>query len=334
MESSPAPQLMSSSEGALPTLENRASREQVANFFQRGIEQMRSDVAREQLRVKCATRPGIQLIEMQRSAWDSVGVDRDFGCACLNQMTELYPGDDELQELCQDFILTSQRTYMQAIEDMKPAELEAEKPMGRLDIIEFFDACNVKMGLPEFQKELRDHLNRTKMVPNELIQQAQKDVLEIIGFEREHGCKCLGRIQAEFPSDSEVMQGFAQWQQMATRTCSGVVQTWAVDTGEQPQMNGEMAEMMDRHKKINSEIAGMAPEEQTQLLGRMQPIVEACMRLSPPERISFVGDFDEVTRDDFMKAQVLLMQKMRSEGHKPEAASSSDPAVPSQQQMM
>lgn len=287
---------------------------------------MRSVEARDQLRVRCATRPGVQLIEMQRSAWDGLGVDRDFGCACLNHLERLYPADAELMDLCQEFIKTSQRTYMQSIEDMKPSEFETEKPMSRLDILEFFDACNVKMGLPEFQKGLRDYLDRTKMVPNELVQDAQRELLETIGFQRDHGCKCLSKVQEDFPDDREVLLAFQQWQKMAESTCTGVVRQWVLDTGEQPQMNGEMAEMMAKHKRINAEIADMSADEQEDVLARMQPIVEACMKLSPQERISLVQDFDDVARDDFMKAQVLLMAKMK-------AQKAAGPA-PSQQQMM
>merc|ERR1712107_600555 len=104
----------------------------------------------------------------------------------------------------QEFVITAQRTFLVALEDKRPKKLEGKKPMPRDVIILFFDACNTKMDLPETRQALLAVANKTKQMPNTEIIQLQRGLLEVLGFEKDHGCKMLARISQDFPNDTEL----------------------------------------------------------------------------------------------------------------------------------
>merc|ERR1719277_1611228 len=117
------------------------------------------------------------------------------------------------------FVHTAQRGFLKALEDRKPVKLESKKPMPRGTIIEFFDACNTKMDLPETHERLVKHMQKTKQLPNQIIINMQRDLLEVIGFERDHGCAMLSRIGQDFPDDKELHMRFNGWRKKAEATC-------------------------------------------------------------------------------------------------------------------
>lgn len=291
--------------------------------------------------------PGQKLIELQRLGWDKVGLDKDFGCACLDKLGILYPGDTDLETKCKDFIQTAMRIYLQALQDRKPAKLEEKAPMSRAKILEFFDACNTKMNTEDFQQYLTDHMTKTRQVPNELIITAQRDMLEVLGFARDHGCMCLSRIGHDFPGDEHLVKMFNYWRQLGTTVCMKVVKDWKEASGEEPQVSEEHQKMMEGQRMAMKDVSEMTPEAQQELLAKFQKKMECFMKLPAESRMDYVRKMPDDQRVEFMKAQVLLMTKMRGQQQagcpQQQAQMSADgPKVvagvtapkPSQQQMM
>merc|ERR1711972_501 len=122
-----------------------------------------------------------------------------------------------------EFIMCAQRTFLRTLEDRKPEVLEKVKPIPRDMIIEFFNACNTKMDLPETFQLLYNHIETEKKVPNQLIINIQRDMLEVLGFEADHGCNMLSRIGKDFPKDQDLHRQFEGWRMKAQGTCMEVV---------------------------------------------------------------------------------------------------------------
>merc|ERR1719221_211746 len=154
-------------------------------FLREGIAMMRREGTREVLKSKSCTSPGMKLIELQRAGWDKLGIDQDIGCSYLENIEKVCPGDAELLQLRSDFVREAQRSFIRALEDKRPEKLETKKKMPRDVIISFFDSCNTKMDLPETHLRMKKHIEKTGKMPNTVIIELQRDMLEVHGWDEE-----------------------------------------------------------------------------------------------------------------------------------------------------
>eukprot|EP00913_Durusdinium_trenchii_P028061 g26308.t1 len=113
----------------------KPTKEAMMDFLSAGIKMMQTDRTRELLKdPKAVPHAGRKLIELQRAEWSTLG-------------------NKELLDMRMKFMHTAMRTYLQALKDRRPAVLESKRPLPRASILEFFDACNTRMDLPETQEE-------------------------------------------------------------------------------------------------------------------------------------------------------------------------------------
>jgi len=308
---------------------------------------MKDEATREML--KCEAKPGQKLIELQRAEWDPMNIDRDLGCQFLDKLEEHVPGKDDLIALRSEFIITAQRSFLQAMEDKRPTKLERKKPMPRETIIEFFDACNTKMDLPETREKLVQTLESTQQVPNQVIIDLQRELLEVFGFEREHGCAMLSNIGSDFPQDQELHQRFAMWRNKAHMTCMQAVKQHQVNGGQMPKhpelFSGTNPELIQKAKE---ELSSMTPEQRKELFDRFQKKVEVYMNLPPEGKAAHMKKLGDAEKLEYAKAQILMVNMMQlqwqqqQEAAKKAQASGSAGSVPltkpvdtpQQQQMM
>lgn len=291
------------------------SAEAIDEFLDYGIKMMQSEETRKMLKDPSVARPGQRLIELQRAGWDHLGIDRDLGCAQLDQLEKMYPGQPLLYVHRDEFIHAAQRSYLRALHDRRPTKLEKRKPMPRDVIVEFFDACNTLMDLPETHQRLMKHLHDTKQVPNELIIQMQRDQLEVLGFEQEHGCAMLSAIGKDFPTDKELHQRFEVWRRKAQMACMRVVKSHQMNGGEMPQQENFTAspELRDMKEKAREEIEAMTQQQRKELLERLQKKVQVFMSLPPDGKSSYMKKLSETDRLEFMKAQMIMFNIMQSQ---------------------
>lgn len=290
--------------------------------------------------------PGKKLIDLQRREWDDLGIDQDLGCSYLNAIETMFPGDKELVETRALYINTAQRSFLLSLEDRQPERLERKKQMPRETIIEFFDACNTKMDLPETHERLIKHMQKTKRLPNEIIINIQRDLLEVLGYERDHGCAMLSRISQDYPNDKELHTRFGGWQSKAETTCRDCAIVHK-DQGGSLNASPEFEQGLDMirlQQKAVSEVKKMSEKEQEELVGRMRKKVEVFSKLPAEGRKSYMDKQTEEDRMEFGKAQVLLFDIMRKRAEEMQANGTPGTAAggpkeasviaPGQQQMM
>merc|ERR1712194_47083 len=110
-------------------------------------------------------------------------------------------------------------------------------------------------------------------MPNKLIVESQRDMLEVLGFERDHGCQCLSAIgqQEQFSSDKQLIGKFQGWMQTAQRTCmmaagkgGGKGNMCSQQPNEhQMQVAKELQDVMPEAKK---QVESMTPDERGSFL--------------------------------------------------------------------
>jgi len=295
------------------------SREAVATFLSKSINMMRSDEICQLLRDREAIlNPGMKLIELQRAEWDQLGIDRDVGCQTLDRLHLLFPGDADILLQRSEFTRTAMRSYIEAVEGRRPETLQRDGKLERETILDFFDACNTKMDLPETREVLAKHLQETTEVPNKLVVEIQRDMLEVMGIEKEHGCKMLSRIGSDFPDDKVLHGRFNGWRMKAQSACMEVVKAYQASGGQMPGGFITMSpDMREKEAEVRKELDAMPEEKKQELLGKYQPKVEVFMKLPLQNRMEYMEKMSDDDRPDFLKAQMLLvgiMQKQWKDG--------------------
>lgn len=293
------------------------------DFLKTGIAMMNSDATRELL--KEHEEPGQKLIEMQREGWDVHGIDRDAGCKALDTIQQ---SEKELFAMRQNFVHTAMRTFVRTVEDRKPNVLETKAKIPRAKIIKFFDTCNTKLDLPETMEMLVLWTKENKTMPNELIVNMQKDMLESIGFEREHGCRVLSSVGTDFPEDQELFSKLMQWKNKAEQTCRMCVKV--ANNHMQHAMGAQMGgppagvpiteiihkqlnssdEMKALAEKARKEVAAMSGADKENHINIMQAKMEVMMRLPPVEREEAMKKAQDINKYDVVKSQIIMLSKM------------------------
>ena len=283
-------------------------------FLNNGIAMMKREDTRELLKSKAVTSPGLKLIELQRAGWDSLGIDRDIGCSYLKHVEDTCLGDVDILRLRDAFVTEAKRSFVRALEDRRPVRLERKKKMNRDVIVIFFDACNSKMDLPETSLRLKKHLEKTGKFSNTFVFELQRDMLEVLGFEKDHGCAMLSNISKDFPGDTELFQRIEGWRMRATEVCQKVVIAHeAANGGVMPMMMASTLEMEKLQAKAKEEIEAMTPLERGEFLEKMKKKMEVFMKLPMEGRKSHMGKLSEEEKLRFVKAQILLVSMMRQQ---------------------
>lgn len=282
----------------------QVTRDELKQFFQNGIAAMESEAARREVE---AGRSIDVIVEIQQREFDKLGIDRKSGCQAAGKT---FTEDTELRELQQKFMRTAQVEFVRALEAKKPAK-PSKRPMTKADILEFFQACNTKVSLPDTRARLAADSKRHKnRVPNELMIKIQRDMLETLGFEADHGCACLNRIQQDFGQDVELANAMRHWAISASNACKLAVQD--ADPELQPDSQS-MQDMTNIQQAAAAKLGHMNEDQRTELISRMRKKVDVFQKLSAPDRMRYIKKLNHNDKLDFVMAQNLLMVQMQAQ---------------------
>ncbi|CAN0395422.1 unnamed protein product, partial [Hapterophycus canaliculatus] len=107
-----------------------------------------------------------------------------------------------------------QRTFIEVLRDMEPEEAETEAKLTPAQIMEFFEACDTLLALPETKASLRKEFLEMQVAPDDTIVGMQRSMLRTLGFSPEHGVACLNAFSKDFPDDEKLqlrLQQFMRW---------------------------------------------------------------------------------------------------------------------------
>lgn len=287
---------------------------EVQGFLTRGLEMMASDATRALLGDPASGRPGERLIGLQLGLWDDLGVDRDAGRRAIDGAETTYPDEKEkLMEAKKDFIMRSQATYLQALNDRKPAKLEDKEPMSKETIREFCDACNAKASLPETADAMREKLE-AGMHPDAVLLEMQMDMFETLGFEREHGKACLAKVGRDFPDDKQLHQAIhmitAQGSECVLVACDKHLLA-GKDLPECDRKDALLIQVLQHRAK--QQLAELTPDERGALFERLQPKAVVFARLPQEGRLRYLEKRPDEEKLETLKGELLLRQLLQSQ---------------------
>ncbi|CAN0539874.1 unnamed protein product [Ectocarpus sp. 12 AP-2014] len=82
--------------------------------------------------------------------------------------------------------------------------------------MEFFEACDTLLALPETKESLRKEFLETQVPPDETIVGMQRSMLRTLGFSPDHGVACLNAFSKDFPDDEKLQMRLQQFMRCAS----------------------------------------------------------------------------------------------------------------------
>jgi len=190
-------------------------RDHVLSFFlgcKRRLEQKSS--LRDAVRISRESKKPIQevAIKLQRQCMEEeYGIEPEYGCQYIARVPMAYPKDTELLEAGKGFIFSTMAFFLQSIAlraKLSPQKLKTRGPMTPDTMHEFFEACNALMVQPQIKAELKKIYTDTGEEPNARVIELQRNMLETLGFEADHGCACLNKAGEDYPENQGLMMKF------------------------------------------------------------------------------------------------------------------------------
>eukprot|EP01038_Epipyxis_sp_PR26KG_P009488 gene9488-12781_t len=151
-------------------------------------------------------------------------IEKEFGCQYLSMIPMKHSEDLEVILGAKDFMFTAMKAYVATVRLRKERVYKSKMfdgtPMSRTAILEFFEACNAYMAMPEAKKELRDLYLATGALPNAKAIDIQHGFLVQMGYTPEYGVSCLNKINQIYRADREVTSKLMQFAKCAELSVS------------------------------------------------------------------------------------------------------------------
>eukprot|EP00747_Dinoflagellata_sp_TGD_P186988 gnl/TRDRNA2_/TRDRNA2_44420_c0_seq1.p1 gnl/TRDRNA2_/TRDRNA2_44420_c0~~gnl/TRDRNA2_/TRDRNA2_44420_c0_seq1.p1 ORF type:complete len:309 (+),score=69.80 gnl/TRDRNA2_/TRDRNA2_44420_c0_seq1:60-986(+) len=286
----------------------QVTRSQVEQFLKSCIDLMTSDATREMLKDSSSGRPGATLVEIQKGVWDTVGVPTQAGRMAVASIEKLFPNDFEaLVALRQEFAKTIDRVYLQCLEDRRPSVLEKKAPMTRAVVLEFLEACNVKLDVFEVRERLREHIKNAGSMPDAAINEVHSESMELLGFDREHGQRCFENFgkQKKFEQDRELAMSYARWRSKTSSVCFELLNEHRKAGGELHVTEEVKAELMQLQAK--EELEAMSFDERNDMLEKNAKKVNVFRNLPDEARKRYLERLSEEEKMELAKSEILMM---------------------------
>ncbi|CAE7940883.1 unnamed protein product [Symbiodinium sp. KB8] len=293
---------------------------QLEVFFQRCIEQMSSESTRKELANSDSGRPGKRLTELQAKIWEELGISVVDGRAAVarvpasGQATSAV-AKSSLPALKKAFVAATDAVYLQCLEDRRPEVLQKEGRMSRSVVLEFLDACNVKMDTAEVQDKLRRKIQETGALPETVANEVHDEVMELLGFESAYGHSCFAEFgtSQEFAHDKDIATAYARWRGHSSEIMFKLLYDhW--HSGGVLHVDAVVKHQMMKHG-AKVQLNQMSTDERRQLLESSIDKVNVFHKLPHDGRQRYLERLDDQEMLEFTKAEILVATLVQSRHH-------------------
>lgn len=289
-------------------------RDQIEKFLTTCMDNLTSEATRTIMKNPTSGRPHARIIEMQKHVWEELGVSVEAGRLAVSKIKDTFPDDHaDLLALRDKFAKTIDATYLQCLEDRRPSTLKKKGKMPRNAVLDFLEACNVKLDMPEVRDLLRQHIKETGTMPDPLVNELHNEVMELVGFEREYGQKCFLEFgnSKEFMQDREVATGFARWRGKTSNVCILLLNEYRRDGGELNVDEDVQNKCMDFEAK--EQLTSMSPAERSALIEKNVSKVNIFHKLPPEGQQRYLERLSPEDKMELAKSQMLLATLVQSQ---------------------
>eukprot|EP01084_Bolivina_argentea_P203995 348321_1 len=217
-----------------------------------------------------------------------------------------FGSDPDVMAALRGFTQSCNEAYVATVKLKKPKDskdLEQSLEMEPDDAMEFFEVCDIMMGTSAVKEALADQFNKTKQPPNSMIIDMQKEIIECLGFEKEHGIKTLTKITQSVPALGARMQRFAR---IAHQSCT--------EAALGPEGMRRLAEKNraahELDTKIREEVSSMTAKEKRSfvedVLPRQLEHAKVMRDLNEAGKMRYSQSLTEAEQKELRKLSVIL----------------------------
>lgn len=285
----------------------------VEKFLKTCIATLGDEATRKKLKNCSSIRPGPKIAEVQQRIWDDLGVSTQAGRQAIGAITQMDDNAD-LQALRKDFGKAVDAAYLRCLEDRQPSTLEKRAKMDRVAILEFLDACGVKLDTEEVQERLRSSIRETGAMPETVLNQVHGEVMELVGFEREHGQRCFAELgtNKKFAEDREVATAFARWRKKNSDACLALLGQFRKEGGElklEDEVKNKLIEM-----QAKEELDDMSFDDRSVLLEKNALKVNVVRKLPAEVRMKHLEKLSDQEKLELAQCEILMSTLVQSQG--------------------
>lgn len=281
-------------------------RDQLERFLTMTMDRMKSEATRASLK-DSSGRPGARLVHIQNDMWEELGIPVDVGRAAITNIPENYPDDVSLISLKQQFAQEVDAAYLRCLEDRRSGNGHLKKgKMPRSTVLEFFDACNIKMDTSEVRDRLMAKIRETGSMPDSVVNEVHDEVMELLGFDKEHGQACFRDFgkSKEFAKDKEVAMAYSRWRGKTANDCLMLLNQHRLEGGElnvDDEVQGKLLEI-----QAKDSLDGMSTDERAQLLQNFAKKVNVVKGLPLDARKRYLDKLGDDEKLELAKAEILM----------------------------
>lgn len=290
-------------------------RDSVERFLRTCIETFASEATRKQLKNCSSIRPGQKISEVQNRIWKDLGVHEQAGRQAVHAVEKNFPDDHaSLVALREEFSNAVDEAYLRCLEDRRPSSLEKRAKMERATVLEFLDASWVMVETPAVKDRLRESIKATGAMPEATVNEVHGEVMELLGFERQHGLRCFEALGASnaFENDREVASAFARWRGKNSSVCVSLLREFK-NEGGQLTVDEEV-----RNKLIvlqaKEDLENMSFEERSTVLEKNAKKVNVVKKLPLEARKRHLEKLGEQEKLEFTQCEILMSTLVQSQG--------------------
>lgn len=286
---------------------------QLEQFFRTCIENLGSDATRKALKKCTSIRPGQKIAEIQKRAWDGMGVTVEAGRRAVSTIETCFPdSQEELLRLKKEFGRAVDAAYLRCLEDRRPKTLERAAKMPRNTVLEFLDACGVLLDTEEVQERLRRQVRETGGMPETVMNDVHCEVMELLGYDREHGRQCFSTFgtSKQFAEDRDVAIRFARWRDKNSTVCIKLLNQYRQEGGELHVDDEVRNKMLAEQAK--EELDKMSLDERAALLERQAKKVNVIRGLPDAARVRYLERLPEQEKLEIAQADILMITLTQS----------------------
>eukprot|EP00929_Paragymnodinium_shiwhaense_P121473 TRINITY_DN93716_c0_g1_i1.p1 TRINITY_DN93716_c0_g1~~TRINITY_DN93716_c0_g1_i1.p1 ORF type:complete len:314 (-),score=96.49 TRINITY_DN93716_c0_g1_i1:97-1038(-) len=291
-----------------PADDPKVDKEAVEKFLKQSIETLQSKETKELLAKASSGRPGAKIVELQKDLWASLGIEAHAGRAAIARFEQDLPADEasSLAKLKQDFARAADAAYLQCLADRRPKSLEKKAKLKRETILEFLEACNVKLDAPEVRERLQQFVKEKGQMPDDVVNELHDEVMELLGFDRAHGRSCFQELGAkqEFLQDREMAMAYARWRGKQGRVCLEILNEHA-KAGADLDIGVEVKEKL-LEMQAKDALSAMTLEQRTKLLEKNAKKVNVFRGLPDEARIRYLAKLTDNEKIELAQAEMLM----------------------------
>mmetsp|Transcript_61827 Transcript_61827/g.138046 ORF Transcript_61827/g.138046 Transcript_61827/m.138046 type:complete len:303 (+) Transcript_61827:53-961(+) len=282
-------------------------------FFLRCIEAMASEATRAKLKDPSSGRPGRHLLALQTGVWQELGVSEDAGRAAVRGVpAAATASDSSLPGLKRAFAAGADAAYLRCLEDRRPRALTKGR-MPRDVVLEFLEACNVKLDTQEVRERLQQKIEDTGGLPETVVNEVHEETMELLGFEPEYARTCFAEFgkNQEFAQDKDVAVAYARWRGKSSDVMLELLYNhW--QKGGTLHVDAAVKHKMLLHR-AKVELDEMSKEGRRKLLEASIDKVNVFHKLPEEGRQRYLDRLDDEEKLAFIKAEMLVLSLVRAQ---------------------